>query len=86
MVLPSLASQPAPAPKISIQKLAEKLLAAEPINRKSGVLVTGLSSRAGKPQEVELVGPTLSFHNGTRARKGKLLATHMKANRLQALG
>jgi len=64
----------------------EKLLAAEPINRKSGVLVSGLSSRAGKPQEVELVGPDLSYHNGTRARKGKLLATRMKANRLQAKG
>jgi topoisomerase-4 subunit A len=64
----------------------EKLLAAEPINRKSGVIVSGLSSRAGKPQEVELVGPDLSYHNGTRARKGKLLATRMKANRLQAKG
>ena len=64
----------------------EKLLAAEPINRKLGVLVSGLSSRAGKLQEVELVGPDLSYHNGTRARKGKLLATRMKANRLQAKG
>ena len=63
----------------------EKLLAAQPISQK-GVKVTGSGQRSGKPQENNLTGAELANHFGKRARKGKLLASRMKAADLEALG
>jgi len=62
----------------------EKLVAAQPITKK-GVIVMGTAQRSGKPQEIELSGKDLAHHFGKRARKGKLLASRMKANRLLAV-
>ncbi len=63
----------------------EKLLAAQPISQK-GVKVTGSGQRSGKPQDSNLTGAELANHFGKRARKGKLLASRMKAADLEALG
>lgn len=63
----------------------EKLLAAEPITQK-GLNVVGTGQRSGKPQENRITGAELANHIGKRARKGKLLASRMKASRLEALG
>lgn len=63
----------------------ERLLAAEPISQK-GVRVIGTSQRSGKPQESNLSGADLTHHIGKRARKGKLLASRMKASQLVSLG
>ena len=62
----------------------EKLLAAQPISKK-GVRIIGISARSNKPQETTLNGADLSHHFGKRARKGKLLASRMKAIRLEAI-
>lgn len=62
----------------------ERLLAAEPITQK-GVRVIGTGQRSGKVQESNLSGADLAHHIGKRARKGKLLASRMKATRLIAL-
>ena len=62
----------------------EKLLAAQPISKK-GVRILGNSARSGKPQENTLSGADLAHHFGKRARKGKLLASRMKAIQLQAI-
>ncbi len=62
----------------------ERLLAAEPISQK-GVRVIGTGQRSGKAQETNLSGADLAHHIGKRARKGKLLASRMKASRLIAL-
>jgi len=62
----------------------EKLLAAQPISKK-GVRIVGTSARSGKPQENTLSGADLAHHFGKRARKGKLLASRMKATRLEAI-
>ena len=62
----------------------ERLLAAEPISQK-GVRVIGTGQRSGKAQETNLSGTDLAHHIGKRARKGKLLASRMKASRLIAL-
>ena len=62
----------------------EKLLAAQPISKK-GVRIIGISARSNKPQETTLSGADLSHHFGKRARKGKLLASRMKAIRLEAI-
>lgn len=62
----------------------ERLLAAEPISQK-GVRVTGTGQRSGKAQETNLSGADLAHHIGKRARKGKLLASRIKASRLIAL-
>ena len=63
----------------------EKLLAAQAISQK-GVRVIGISSRAAKPQEISLSAAALAPHIGKRARKGRALATRMKASQLQAIG
>ena len=63
----------------------EKLIAAQPVSQK-GVRVIGISSRAAKPQELNLSAASLAIHIGKRARKGKLLASRMKASQLEALG
>jgi topoisomerase-4 subunit A len=63
----------------------EKLTAAEPISQK-GVKVIGTGQRSGKAQESNLSGAELANHIGKRARKGKLLASRMKATQLAALG
>lgn len=63
----------------------ERLLAAEPITQK-GVRVIGTSQRSGKAQESNLSGADLTHHIGKRARKGKLLASRMKATQLVSLG
>jgi topoisomerase-4 subunit A len=63
----------------------ERLLAAEPITQK-GVRVIGTGQRSGKAQESNLSGADLTHHIGKRARKGKLLASRMKANQLVSLG
>jgi topoisomerase-4 subunit A len=63
----------------------ERLLAAEPITQK-GVRVIGTSQRSGKAQESNLSGADLAHHIGKRARKGKLLASRMKASQLVSLG
>ena len=47
--------------------------------------ITGTSARSNKPQETTLSGADLSHHFGKRARKGKLLASRMKAIRLEAI-
>ncbi len=65
--------------------LDEKLLAAQAIGPK-GVKVIGSGQRSGKPQETNLSGADLTAHVGKRARKGKLLASRMKVERLEALG
>ncbi len=62
----------------------ERLLAGEPISQK-GVRVIGTGQRSGKAQETNLSGADLAHHIGKRARKGKLLASRMKASRLIAL-
>ena len=62
----------------------ERLLAAEPISQK-GVRVIGTGQRSAKAQETNLSGADLAHHIGKRARKGKLLASRMKASRLIAL-
>ena len=62
----------------------EKLLAAQPISKK-GVRILGTSARSGKHQENTLSGADLAHHFGKRARKGKLLASRMKATRLEAI-
>jgi len=63
----------------------ERLLAAEPITQK-GVRVIGTGQRSGKAQESNLSGSDLAHHIGKRARKGKLLASRMKATQLVSLG
>ena len=63
----------------------ERLLAAEPITQK-GVRVIGTGQRSGKAQESNLSGADLAHHIGKRARKGKLLASRMKASQLESLG
>jgi topoisomerase IV subunit A len=63
----------------------ERLLAAEPITQK-GVRVIGTGQRSGKAQENNLSGADLAHHIGKRARKGKLLASRMKAALLVSLG
>ena len=63
----------------------ERLLAAEPISQK-GVRVIGTGQRSGKAQETNLSGADLAHHIGKRARKGKLLASRMKATQLSSLG
>jgi len=63
----------------------ERLLAAEPISQK-GVRVIGTGQRSGKTQESNLSGADLTHHIGKRARKGKLLASRMKAIHLVSLG
>jgi topoisomerase-4 subunit A len=63
----------------------EKLVAAQAISQK-GVRVIGISSRAAKPQEISLSAAALAPHIGKRARKGRALATRMKASQLQAIG
>ena len=63
----------------------EKLVAAQAISQK-GVRVIGISSRAAKPQEIALSAAALAPHIGKRARKGRALATRMKASQLQAIG
>lgn len=63
----------------------EKLIAAQPISQK-GVRVIGISSRAAKPQDLNLSAASLAIHIGKRARKGKLLASRMKPAQLEALG
>jgi topoisomerase-4 subunit A len=63
----------------------EKLIAAQPVSQK-GVRVIGISSRAAKPQELNLSAASLAIHIGKRARKGKPLASRMKAAQLEALG
>jgi topoisomerase-4 subunit A len=63
----------------------ERLLAAEPITQK-GVRVIGTGQRSGKAQESNLSGADLAHHIGKRARKGKLLASRMKATQLVSLG
>ena len=79
--------QPAGGRGVTLMELddAERLLAAEPISQK-GVKVIGTGQRSGKPQESNLSGAELTHHIGKRARKGKLLASRMKATRLIALG
>lgn len=62
----------------------EKLVAAQPITQK-GVRITGTAQRSGKPQQLALSGKDLAHHFGKRARKGKLLASRMKATRLEAV-
>ena len=62
----------------------ERLLAAEPISQK-GVRVIGTGQRSGKMQESNLSGADLAHHIGKRARKGKLLASRMKATQLVSL-
>jgi topoisomerase-4 subunit A len=62
----------------------ERLLAAEPISQK-GVRVIGTGQRSGKAQESNLSGADLAHHIGKRARKGKLLASRMKATQLVSL-
>ena len=61
----------------------EKLIAAQPISQK-GVRILGNAPRSGKPQEIALTGKDLAHHFGKRARKGKLLASRLKAHRLEA--
>jgi len=65
-------------------ELDEQLLAAQPIGTK-GVKVIGSGQRSGKAQETHLTGADLSSHVGKRARKGKLLSSRMKSERLEAL-
>jgi topoisomerase-4 subunit A len=79
--------QPAGGRGVTLMELddAERLVAAEPISQK-GVKVIGTGQRSGKPQESNLSGADLTHHIGKRARKGKLLASRMKATRLIALG
>jgi topoisomerase-4 subunit A len=55
----------------------EHLLAAVPVGRK-GVLVSG-TGRGGKDSSVLLSGVALEAHAGKRARKGKVLASRIKA-------
>ncbi len=62
----------------------EKLLAAEAIIK--SVTVVGVAQRSGKATEVTLSGADLTHHAGKRARKGKLLASRMKATHLDAQG
>ena len=63
----------------------EKLIAAQPITQK-GVRVIGISSRVAKPQEIPLSAAALGMHIGKRARKGRALASRMKASDLEAMG
>ncbi len=56
----------------------EKLLAAQPISKKRGLIVTG-TGRAGKFQELPLSSAALTGHVGKRARKGKALEAKVKA-------
>ena len=65
-------------------ELDEKLLAAQPIGTK-GVKIIGSGQRSGKAQETNLTGADLTSHVGKRARKGKLLTSRMKVERLEAL-
>ena len=62
----------------------EQLLAAEAIVK--SVKVIGTAQRSGKAAEVVLSGADLTHHAGKRARKGKLLASRMKATHLDAQG
>ena len=62
----------------------EKLVAAQPISQK-GVRILGTAQRSGKPQDITLSGKDLAHHFGKRSRKGKLLASRMKANRMEAI-
>jgi topoisomerase-4 subunit A len=48
--------------------------------------VIGTGQRSGKAQESNLSGADLAHHIGKRARKGKLLASRMKATQLVSLG
>ncbi len=61
----------------------EKLLAAQPLNKKRGLTVTG-TGRAGKFQELPLPSAVLTGHVGKRARKGKALDAKLKAYGLKA--
>ncbi len=62
----------------------EQLLAAEPIVK--SVKVVGTAPRSGKAAEANLSGADLAHHAGKRARKGKLLASRMKATHLESVG
>ena len=79
--------QPAGGRGVTLMELddKERLLAAEPISQK-GVRVIGSSPRSGKLQETNLSGSDLTHHIGKRARKGKLLASRMKASQLVSIG
>lgn len=61
----------------------EKLLAAQAITQQ-GVLVSG-AGRGGKIQQVSLSAAALSLHAGRRARKGRALASKLKATSLAAV-
>ena len=85
--LSDIKHQPAGGRGVTLIELddKERLLAAEPISQK-GVRVIGTSPRSGKSQETNLSGSDLAHHIGKRARKGKLLASRMKASQLASIG
>ena len=85
--LSDIKHQPAGGRGVTLMELddKERLLAAEPISQK-GVRVIGSSPRSGKLQETNLSGSDLTHHIGKRARKGKLLASRMKASQLVSIG
>jgi topoisomerase-4 subunit A len=85
--LSDIKHQPAGGRGVTLMELddKERLLAAEPISQK-GVRVIGTSPRSGKSQETNLSGSDLAHHIGKRARKGKLLASRMKASQLASIG
>jgi topoisomerase-4 subunit A len=62
----------------------ESLLVAMPISQK-GVRVIGTAARSGKATDTTLNASDLAHHIGKRARKGKVLASRIKAMQLQAL-
>jgi topoisomerase IV subunit A len=84
--LADIKHQPGGGRGVTLMELDEKerLLAAEPISQK-GVRVIGTGQRSGKAQETNLSGADLTHHIGKRARKGKLLASRMKASHLVSL-
>jgi len=84
--LSDIKHQPAGGRGVTLMELddKERLLAAEPISQK-GVRVIGTSPRSGKSQETNLSGSDLAHHIGKRARKGKLLASRMKASQLASI-
>jgi topoisomerase-4 subunit A len=55
-----------------------------PISQK-GVRVIGTAARSGKATDTTLNASDLAHHIGKRARKGKVLASRIKAMQLQAL-
>ncbi|NDC07765.1 MAG: DNA topoisomerase IV subunit A [Oxalobacteraceae bacterium] len=85
--LADIKHQPGGGRGVTLMELDEKerLLAAEPISQK-GVRVIGTGQRSGKAQESNLSGADLTHHIGKRARKGKLLASRIKASQLVSLG